>query len=188
MRTRSAGEVAALSATTLPLVILVEMELTSPLYLCTAGIDITVSGSTYLGTRGLGQIDAVQDSPAEIRPLSFRMSGVPSSYIALALSEPVQGKTMRIKSLMLDPSTYQPYTARLRWQGRGDVMAISDGPDTATITVTAEHGAIDLLRGAPSYWSDAEQRRLFSGDPSLQYLVDQVEQRAIWPAASFFKK
>jgi hypothetical protein len=188
MRTLSGGEATALSATTLPIVILVEMDFTSPLYLCTAGIDLTVAGNTYLGTRGLGQIDAVQDSPAEIKPLSFRMSGVPSAQISLALTEPVQGKAVRIKSLMLDPSTYQPFTPRLRWQGRGDVLAITDGPDTATLTFTAEHGAIDLLRGSPSYWSDSEQRRLFSSDPSLQYLVDQVEQRAVWPAASFFRK
>lgn len=188
MRTLSGGEAAALSATTLPLVILVEMDFTSPLYLCTAGIDIVVGGNTYLGTAGLGQIDAVQDSPAEIKPLAFRMSGVPSAQIALALTEPVQGKAVRIKSLMLDPSTYQPFTPRLRWQGRGDVLAIADGPDTATLSFTAEHGAIDLLRGMPSYWSDSEQRRLFSGDPSLQYLVDQVEQRTVWPAAAFFRK
>ena len=188
MRTLSAGETTALSATTLPLVILVEMELTSPLYVCSAGIDITVSGNTYLGVGGLGMIDAVQDSPSEIKPLSFKLSGVPSANIALALTEPVQGKMVRIKSLLLDPSTYQPYTPRLRWQGRGDVLAIADGPDTATLNFQAEHGAIDLLRGSPSYWSDTEQRRLFSSDPSLQYLVDQVEQRAVWPAASFFKK
>lgn len=188
MRTLSSGEAAALSAPTLPLVVLVEMDLTSPLYVCTAGIDITVGGSTYIGTGGLGQIDAVQDSPAEIKPLAFRLSGVPSAMVSLALSEPVQGKAVRIKSLMLDPSTYQPFTPRLRWQGRGDFLALADGPDTAVITFTAEHGAIDLLRGSPSYWSDAEQRRLFSGDPSLQYLVDQVEQRAVWPAASFFRK
>lgn len=188
MRTLSTGETAALSATTLPLMVLVEMDLTSPLYLCTGGINITVGGNTYLGAGPVGRIDDVQDSPAEIKPLSFQLSGVPSSMISLALSEPVQGKAIRVKTLLLDPDTYQPFTPRLRWQGRGDVMAIAEGPDTSVISVTAEHGAIDLLRGSPSYWSDAEQRRLFSGDPSLQYLVNQVEQRIVWPAAAFFKK
>jgi len=188
MRTLSAGEIAALSSTVLPLMILVEMDLTSPLYLCTGGINITVGGNSYTGVGPLGRVDAVQDSPAEIKPLSFQLSGVPSSMISLALTEPLQGKAIRVKSLLLDPATYQPFTPRLRWQGRGDIMTIADGPDTATVSVNAEHGAIDLLRGMPSYWSDSEQRRLFSGDPSLQYLVDQVEQRVVWPAASFFRK
>lgn len=185
MRTLSAGEVTALSASPLPLVILVEIDLTSTLYLCTAGMDLLVSGNTYLGAGGLGRIDAVQDSPAEIKSLSFQLSGVPSSQVSLVLTEPVQGCGVRIKSLLLDPATYQPLTPRLRWQGRGDVMSLEDGPDTASIRFSAEHGAIDLLRGAPAYWSDSEQRRLFSADPSLQYLVDQVDQRVVWPAASF---
>lgn len=185
MRYLAGAEATALSANPLPLVILVEMDLSTPLYLCTAAIDLVVSGNTYLGAAGLGRIDAVQDSPSEIKALSFQLSGVSSAYIALVLSEPVQGCSVRIKSLLLDPATYQPLTPRLRWQGRGDVMSLEDGPSTATIRFSAEHGAIDLLRGSPTYWSDSEQRRLFSSDPSLQYLVDQVDQRVIWPAHTF---
>jgi len=188
MRTLSAGELAALQVTPLPLALLVEMDLSSPLNLCTMGINITVGGITYLGAGGLGRIDAVQDSPAEIKPLSFELSGVPSTQIALALSEPVRGKAVRLKTLLFDPATYQPFTPRLRWQGLCDVMAIDEGSGTATIKVTAEHGAIDLLRPTVSYWSDAEQRRLFAGDPSLQFQADQVEQKIVWPAASYGRK
>ena len=188
MRSLSTAALAALQSNPLPIAVLVEMDLSSPLNLCTAGLDMTVAGVTYLGAAGLGRIDAIQDSPAEIKALSFELSGVPSSQISLALSEPVQGKAVRIKTLLFDPSTYQPIEARLRWQGRCDVMAISDGPTSATIKVSAEHCAVDLLRATVSYWSDAEQRRLFGGDPSLQYVADQVEQRIVWPAASYFRK
>ena len=188
MRTLSSAEQAALLANPVPMVVLVELYLTSAIYLCTAGIDLVVGGVTYLGTRGLGKIDTVADSPAEIKPLSFEISGVPSAQVALALSEPVRGKQVIVKSLLLDPATYQPLTPRVRWQGNGDVMLLREQGGTATISVQAEHVAADLLRGTPSYWSDAEQRRLYPGDPSLQFLADQVEQKIVWPAASYYKR
>lgn len=188
MRTLSVAEQAALQASPVPLVVLVELYLSSAIYLCSAGIDLEVGNITYLGTRGLGSIDTVTDTPAEIKPLSFSMSGVPSTQVALALSEPVRGKIVAVKTLLLDPATYQPLTPRLRWQGVGDVMLLREQGGTATIQVQAEHCAADLLRGTPSYWSDAEQRRLYPGDPSLQFMADQVEQKIVWPAASYYKR
>ena len=188
MRTLSTAALAALQSNPLPIALLIEMDLTSPLFMCTAGISLVIGGQTYLGTGTLGRIDAVQDSPAEIKPLKFTLSGVPSTLIALALAEPVQGKAMRVKTALFDPATYQIIETRLRWQGRLDVMAIEDGIPTATVQVSAEHSAIDLLRSAASYYSDAEQRRINSNDPSLQYIAGQTETKIVWPAASFFRK
>ena len=186
MRTLTAAETAALQRNPLPLAVLVEMDLASgALNLNTASLDLAIGGVTYYGTRGLGKIDQVQDTPAEIRSLKFELSGVPSTAVALALSEPVQGKAVRIKLAILDPDTYAVLGTHLVWAGRLDVMAIEDGPATATLQVSAEHAAIDLLRTTPSLYSDAEQRRLYSNDPSLQYMADQVDMRVIWPAASW---
>ena len=160
MRTLSTAALAALQSSPLPMALLIEMDLTSPLYMCTAGVNLVIAGQTYVGTGTLGRIDAVQDSPAEIKPLKFELSGVPSTLIALALAEPVKGKAVRVKTALFDPATYQIIETRLRWQGRLDVMAIEDGIPTATVQVSAEHSAIDLLRSTAIYYSDAEQRRL----------------------------
>jgi hypothetical protein len=40
------------------------------------------------------------------------------------------------------------------------------------------------VRGSTLY-SDSEQRRLYSNDPSLQFMADQVEMRIVWPAATW---
>ena len=188
MRNLSAAALAALQRIPLPIALLIEMDLTSPLYMCTAGINLVIGGQTYLGTGTLGRIDAVQESPAEIKPLKFELSGVPSTMIALALAEPVQGKAVRVKTALFDPDTYQIIETRLRWQGLLDAMGIEDGNPTATVQVSAEHSAIDLLRTAASFYSDAEQRRLYSNDPSLQYVAGQAETKIVWPAASFGRK
>ena len=185
MRTLSPAALAALQRSPLPVVILVEMDLTLPLYLNTSSLDLTLNGKTYLGTRGLGKIDTVQDSPAEIKPLMFEISGTGSANIALVRVERVQGKPVRILRSIFDPDTYQVLDVRLRWAGRLDVLAIEDGPGTSTLSVTAEHAGIDLLRPFNSLYSDAEQRRLYPGDPSLQYIADQVEMRIVWPDKSW---
>lgn len=188
MRTLSTAALAALQRSPLPLAILVEMDLTTPLYLNTSGMDLNIAGVTYTGAGSLGRIGAIQDSPAEIKGLAFELSGVPSEMMALALAEPVQGKAVRIKLCLFDPDTYQPLDVRLRWAGLLDVMSIEDGMPLATLQVSAEHSGIDLLRGHASLYSDAEQRRLNPGDPSLQYMADQVDMKIIWPAASWGRK
>lgn len=188
MRTLTTAAAAALSAASVPIALLVEMDLTSALNLNTSNLDLVVSGTTYYGTKGLGRISALQDTAAELRGLQFELSGVPSDLLSLALSEPVQGKAVRVKTAVYDPSTYAVLDVRLRWAGRLDVMAISDAEGASSVTVTAEHCGIDLVRPASSLYTDTEQQRLAPGDLFFQFLADQVEQRVVWPSREFFKK
>lgn len=185
MRTLSVDEIAALSARPLPMAVLVEMDLTTPLNLNSTSIDFDIGGTFYRGTKGLGKIEVVADSPSEIKPLKFSFSGVSATQIALARYERVQGKAVRIKTLLFNPTTYARYTPRLRWAGRLNVFSIEETGDSAVLEVTAEHAGIDLLRPVTSLYSDAEQRRLYPGDPSLQYVADQTERRIIWPSADW---
>ena len=188
MRVLSAPALAALQSRSLPLAVLVEMALSSPLNLNTASLDLTISGTTYYGTKGLGNIEAVQESASEVRGLKFTLTGVPSTSVALVLTEPVQGKLVTIKLAIFDPITYQILDVRTRWAGRLDVMSIDDGGATSTVSVTAEHAGIDLTRPGNSLYTDAEQQRLNPGDFSMQFLNDQVEQRIVWPALTWGRK
>lgn len=186
MRILTAPALAALALSPLPLAVLVEMDLSTPLNLNTSSLDLTIAGITYYGTRGLGKIEAVQESPSEIKQIKFEMAGVSSSSISLALSEPVQGKAVRIKLCVFDPVTYQILDTRLRWAGLLDVFTITDDPrGQCTLNCTAEHAGIDLIRPITSYYSDTEQRRLNPGDLAFQFNADQVEQRVVWPDKNF---
>ena len=84
MRTLSTAALAALQRSPLPIAILVEMDLASPLYLNTSSLNLVVGATTYLGTAGLGRIEAIQDSPSEVKPLRFELSGVPTTSVSLA--------------------------------------------------------------------------------------------------------
>jgi hypothetical protein len=189
MRTLTAPTLAALAGSTLPIGLLVEMDLTIPLYLNSANIDLTLAFNgttiTYIGTKGLGKVEAIRETPAEVAQLRFELSGVPATSIALALAEPVQGKAVRIKRAVFDPATYQLLDVRLRWAGTLDVMSISDGPGAATISVTAEHAGIDLLRPVTSLYTQSDQQRQAPGDLAFQFVSDQADMRVVWPAASW---
>lgn len=186
MRILTPAEIAVLSGPTAPLALLVEMDLPTPLYMTSGGVDLAgIDGKDYLGMRGLGRVEPVRTTSAEIAQLRFELSGVPSTHIALAESEDVQGKAVRMKLGIFNPSTYQILGARLFWAGKLDLMNIVDGPKFATIDVTAEHDGVTLLHPLLSLYSDAEQQRLFPGDLFFQYIADQVDQRIVWPAASW---
>ena len=126
MRTLTAGALSALQRNPLPLAVLVFMDLTAPLYLNSSSIDLTWAGNTYSGTLGLGAIGAVQDTPAETRGLEFTLSGVPSSAIALALTEAIQGRAVTVSLAIFNPDTYAIEDVSLAWSGRLDTMAIED--------------------------------------------------------------
>lgn len=188
MRTLAPATQAALAASNIAMVLLVEMDTVPPLYVSNWPHALTIGGVEYLGTAGLGRVDAVQDTPAEIKSLAFTLSGVPSAAVAMALGTPVQGKAVRIKVAVLDADTHQVLEVLPRWAGRLDVMALDDGQPNGTIRVTAEHGAIDLVRAATSTYSHTEQQRLQPGDMAFQYMNDQAEQQVVWPAASWGRK
>lgn len=188
MRTLASSAASAILGRTVGAAVLVEMDLTTPLYLTTANVDLSIGGYTYYGTKGLGKISAAQTTPAEVKNLTFELSGAPSELLAVALSEPLQGKGVRLKLALYDTATYNLLDVQTFWQGVLDVPTINDAPGGSLISVNAEHAGIDLTRPASSYYSDEEQQRLFPGDPFFAYTSTQVDQRIVWPDKTYGRK
>lgn len=188
MRSLTTAGAAALTGQIIAMTILVEMDLTSQLLLNTSSLTLTINNLTYSGVGGLGQIDAITETPGDFPKVRFTLAGVQPTSIALALSEPVQGKAVRIKQALFDPASGALLDTRLRYSGYLDVMAITDGRDSAAISVTSETAMLDLLRPANLLFNDADQQALNPGDLFFQYVNDQVEQKIVWPSAAYFRK
>lgn len=172
----------------LGLALLVDMQFsTGTVYATTAPSDIAWSGNTYLGARQIA-VDEIKDQGGELQRLSFTLSGVPSELLSLAMSEFVQGAPVRVHCALLDPDTLAIAVALPFWSGTVDQMPIRHGSDTSSISVTAEHRGIAFARSKPSRYTDAEQRRLFSGDRALEYQTLQSQHRDIWPSREYFKQ
>ena len=169
-----------------PVVQLVQMDLTETVRLTTAGHVISWGGNDWQPA-GLGAIEPIEDAAGEVQALQFSLPGITPEQIAIALTEPVEGKTVRVYDALVDPDTGVVADAVLAWAGTLNVPGIEDGP-TATVVVTAEHRGLHALRAKPSRYTDDEQQRLYPGDTSLD--IDPLTDAApiAWPAASYFRQ
>lgn len=190
MRTITPAAESALAQPSVPLVQLVRMQF--------PGGDVAINSSnwnlvwdsvTYLGAAGLGKVASIDDSPGEIKGLQFEMSAVSATQIGLALddADQWQGVPITIRTAILDGS-YQVVDAPVEWSGFGDTMTLSEDGETATVSATAESSAVDLLRGHPLTYSDADHQTLYPGDRAFEYVVDQADQTVVWPAKTWFYK
>lgn len=183
MRTLSAAGAAQLGRQS-ALTLLIEMQLSAPVYVNTSAVDIDWGGRTYIGGRSVS-VDTVNDQGGEMQQLRFTLSGVPSEYLALALAEPIQGKRVIVSTALMAPDTQAIVDVMRLWTGTLDQMPIKHGAQTSAISVTAEHRGIAFSRPKGLRYSDADQRRAYAGDRALEYLVAQSTHQDVWPSAAY---
>lgn len=189
MRILSTAGQAAIASGNVSLALLFELDLDGGgLYLNQSRLDLVINGRTYAGTHGLGQVGEIVDKSAEMPRLSFSISGVPAAKVALALSEPVQGRAVRVLLAVFDSATGAVLDVVKRFAGWVNVMALADGRESATINITVESGTRDLLRPCNVRYSHADQQLLAPGDMAWQFNADQVERRIVFPAREWFLK
>lgn len=164
---------------------------------------LDVNGVVYQGAADLLNISTIEET-TEIaaRGLTFQMSGIPSSMLSLALSEPYQGRIARAyfgvmsvpsrlltqadaiitaeNLLPIDVSTGDKKELVEIFSGHMDVMSISDGADTAVITVTAESRLIALERPNVSRFTPEDQKRRYSGDKGFDFVADLQDKEIKW--------
>lgn len=183
MRALDAPTLAALASGQLAIVQLVLMDFAAPIALNTSNLTLDWDGVTYIGAGALGAIGQIDDSPGEIKGLNFQLIGVDSAYIALALDDAavVQGTDVTIRTAILN-SSYEIVDAPIEWTGKLDSMNIEEDGETCTISVSAESSAVDILRGGPLTYSDADQKSLYAGDRAFEFIILQANTPIIWPS------
>lgn len=127
--------------------------------------DLVYGGNTYTGAGhllGLSTID--ETTKVESRGISLKLSGVPSSLIAIALAEDYQDRKITVDIGFFDASGAIVADPFRFFSGKADVMGITDSGDTATITLTAENDIIILQR--------VNERRRTKEDQKLESATD----------------
>jgi len=170
----------------IPIVQLVEAEVSPTQYLCTAGLPLQWAGHTWQPV-GLRIEPVSHTAGAEIDNMAFTLPGVTPDQLALALVEQVEGQAVRIYDALVDPDTGEVGDAVLAWAGTLNVPGLEDGRE-AVVSWTAEHRAIQALRPKPSRYTNDEQQRLHPGDTCLNFDPATDAAPVPWPAASFFRK
>lgn len=188
MRSLTAPTIAVLNGQTICVVQMVYLGFTpTPITLNLSTYPLVYAGLTFQGAGAIGTISEVDDSPGEIKGITFQLAGVSSDYISLALDDAavVQGTPCHIRTALCD-ANLQVVDAPLDWIGTLDTMSISEDGETCTISVTAESSAVDLLKGYASTFSDPDQKAIDPTDRAFEYLNSQVGQPVVWPHRQWF--
>lgn len=147
------------------------------LYVWSGYGNLTIGGKTYLGAGELLNISTVEETTEmQAKGATISMSGIPSSFIALALTEPYQGRECRIYfGVTSSPSNYVEVFA-----GEMDQMNITETGDTCTIAVTAENVLIRLERPTVRRFSDEDQKSRYPSDEGFKFVASLQDKEIFW--------
>ena len=147
--------------------------------------DLVFSGDTYTGAGALGSVSLIEESSSlKATGVVLTLSGVDSAIIAIALGEHYQGRTVQMWLGFLDTDHSLVVDPLLMFQGRMDLMQVTDHGETATVSVTAESRAIDLQRANKVlFYSDQSQQSLFAGDKFFEFVPEMQEKVIVWGRA-----
>lgn len=142
-------------------------------------------GQSWYGTGNLGRISTLEET-TEIRATGavLQLSGIPADLITAVSSTPVQGNVAKIYVGFLDED-FQGLIADPHpiFSGTIDTVEITDGGDTATITINVENDIRDLERVRTRRYTDSDQQSRYPGDKGLEYVPSLQDKQSVWGRA-----
>jgi len=143
-------------------------------------VDVDGDGAlSYLGVGRIGGISGISEhTELKANRIQLSMSGIPGDQISIALSEPFQGRSLKIWAAYLDEDFQIIADPIVAWQGFLDLMDIVLG-DTASVSVTAENELVRWERPNISRYTNEDQQLQYPGDRGLEYMTNS-EQEFLW--------
>jgi hypothetical protein len=139
--------------------------------------DLVLGGKTYLGAGQLMTLSSIEETTEiEAKGASITMSGIPSSFLSLALTESYQGRECRIYFGM----TSNPFGYVEVFSGELDQMNIVESSDTCTISVTVENVLIRLERPVVRRFTNQDQKSRFASDLGLEFVAGLQDKEIFW--------
>ena len=174
----------AIAGESIPMVQLIEAQLTVPQFWAVCGIPLIWNAQTW------SPLDIAVGEVAEeatgFKGVSFTLPGVTPSQIALAFDD-VDEAVIRLYVALVDPDTGVVGDAFRVWSGALEMPSWQGGAEAA-IMYTAEHRAMLAMRLRPTRYTNDEQQRLYAGDTCFDYDIGVDREPLVWPSASFFRQ
>jgi hypothetical protein len=148
-----------------------------PLYVWSGYGDLVIGSKTYIGAGSLLNISSVTETTEmDAKGATLSMSGIPTSFLSLALQEPYQGRECLIYfGVTSNPSDYVEV-----FSGELDQMNIEEGGDTCVVSVTAENVLIKLERPIIRRFTNEDQKSRFLNDRGLEYVASLQDKDILW--------
>jgi len=162
-------------------IMLVKLEFDSGDALVWSGMgNLTWDSQTWLGIGNLGKISRI-DETADIQAdgIKLELSGIPSDYISLALTENYQGRACTVWVGFMDGEAVIENPTQM-FSGRMDLMAIDERGDTSTLVISAENHLADLLKPREWRYTHEDQQIDYPGDLGLEMIASVQNKEYQW--------
>ena len=147
------------------------------LFLWTGLGDKVINGNTYIGTGTLLSISEVEEtSEIAAKGAELVLSGIPSEILALALTEPYQGRECNLYFGVVSDTTEMTEV----FSGIMDRMDILETGQTCTITLGVENKLVDLERPKLSRYTSAYQQIRYPNDKGFNFVEDLQDKKLTW--------
>lgn len=184
VRDLTAGMITEIDAKELRPLFLVKAEFTSgDVNFWTGHGEITYNSETYTGAGNLLDVSNLAETQELIaNGVDVTLTGLPSSLVALALSEPYQGRPLTIWFGCLDGAGTLIADPYMIFKGLMDVMVIEDDAQTAKITVAAESSLIALRDSKERRYTDEDQKSEYPEDEGFAFVALSQDVTLSWGA------
>jgi hypothetical protein len=181
-RNLSANMVTATSAPTITPIIFVRADFASGAVRVHSGYGtLTFLGESYTGTGHLGKISAIEeDTDLAVYGVSFELSGIPSEYIALFLTEQYQGRSIRAWLALMDSAGTLQSGEYEFFTGRMDYAKVQEDVENATISIQAENELADLRRSRERRFTHEEAMLRFPTEKGFEYVTSLQNRTIMW--------
>jgi len=185
MREMDTALAAEMEAAVLRPVLLCEFLLDSGAIRLWSGVgDLTALGETWTGAGTLlGVSDYQETASLEAQGVTFTLSGITSSVIALALLEDYQGRACGLYLGALDAAGVLVADPVRLFSGLLDTMQITDGGETCTLAVAAENKLVILQRAKEARYTDEDQKARYPDDRGLEFVSGLQDREIVWGRA-----
>lgn len=139
------------------------------------------SARTWYGSGSLIGFEPVEETNrTESSGIRITLNGIDGSIVSLALSEAYQGRKVNVYLALLNSSNAVIADPDTLFAGRADVMTISDGGDTCTISLSAENRLVDLQRPRTRRYEPEDQKLYYPSDLGFDFVPTMQDINIKW--------
>ena len=136
--------------------------------------DRTIGGNVYTGSGSLLSISGIEEaSDLSARGATVSLSGIDSSLVSLAISEPYQNRVCKIY-LGSGGDYFESFS------GFMDTMTINDSGDSCEIAIAVESKLIVLERIVPLRYTQETQVQRYPTGTFFSYVTSLADKSIIW--------
>ena len=148
----------------------------SPIRLWTGYGDRTIVGNTYTGGGNLLTVSGLEEaSDLSAKNITLSLSGVPSSLVSIALSEPYQRRSCKVYFGTTDVST--PVEI---FSGLMNTMTVEDGGDSSILTLSVESKLVRLEKASNLLYNEENHVARHPDDTFFSYVTNLQDKDVIW--------